>query len=56
MELANSQFNLPQANSNNQNKVNKKRKWREIEAIMDQRNLDKELREIDEFYDLNFSE
>lgn len=29
-------------------KSNKKRKWREIEAILDQRNLYKELEEFDE--------
>ncbi|MCU4674959.1 DUF3545 family protein [Catenovulum sp. 2E275] len=33
-------------------KCNKKRKWREIEAILEERSLYNELREIDEFEQL----
>ena len=50
MELAvDNYYSEHQASKSTFSKTNKKRKWREIEAILDQRNLYKELEEFDEF-------
>lgn len=50
MELAvDNYYSEHQASKSTSSKTNKKRKWREIEAILDQRNLYKELEEFDEF-------
>lgn len=49
METHNDLYSNPAKKS----KCLKKRKWREIEAILDQRSLDHELKEIDEFMQLD---
>ncbi|MER2491452.1 DUF3545 family protein [Catenovulum sediminis] len=49
MEMTNEIFFPSTRHSNNESKSSKKRKWREIEAILDQRNLSRELDDIDEF-------
>lgn len=47
MEATNELFAPTQRRSTNESKSSKKRKWREIEAILDQRTLSKELEDID---------
>lgn len=49
METHNNLYSTPVKKS----KCQKKRKWREIEAILDQRSLEHELKEIDEFFQLD---
>ncbi|WAJ71080.1 DUF3545 family protein [Catenovulum adriaticum] len=49
METHNDFYSTPAKKS----KCQKKRKWREIEAILDQRSLEHELKEIDEFFQLD---
>lgn len=56
METLNDLYSTSVKRSGYNNKSNKKRKWREIEAILDQRSLSNELRQIDEFCQLGLSE
>ncbi|WP_017444698.1 DUF3545 family protein [Gayadomonas joobiniege] len=55
MEATNEMFAPAQRRNNPESKSSKKRKWREIEAILDQRNLNKELEDIDLFNQLDTS-